>query len=222
MARFEDREKAIKLRLEGKSYSQIKEVLNVAKSTLSYWLKDYPLSEEKIKELRDKNPIRIEKYRATRAKQKKDRLDEVYKEERRKKLLPSSKRDLFIAGLFLYWGEGGKTVESRLTVSNTNPAVIKFFVKWLNECLDVSLANIKIYLHLYNDMDIKKEIEFWVRELNIPQKQFRKPYVKKSSSKRINYKIRFSHGTCNAMVGDVRLTERILINLRIIEDSLKN
>ncbi len=27
----------------------------------------------------------------------------------RKMLLPFSKRELFIAGLFLYWGEGGKT-----------------------------------------------------------------------------------------------------------------
>lgn len=70
MARFKDKEEAIKLRLQGNSYSQIKSVLKVNKSTLSYWLKDFPLSEEKIQKLRDRNPQRIEKYRATRARQR--------------------------------------------------------------------------------------------------------------------------------------------------------
>ena len=49
------REKAINLRLkEELSYSEIQKRLHVSKSTLSYWLKDYPLTEEKILELRRK------------------------------------------------------------------------------------------------------------------------------------------------------------------------
>lgn len=220
MARFKDKEKAIKLRLQGKSYSQIKKIIGVSKSTLSYWLTDYPLSEKRIRELRGNSPIRIERYRATRLRQKNERLSKVYREEK-KRLLPLSKRDLFIAGLFLYWGEGTKTTESQLSVSNTNPAVIKFFIEWLVNSLEVPLKKIKIYLHLYSNMNIDKEIGFWMKELSLPKKQFRKPYIKKSDSRMINYKTKFGHGTCNAIVGNARLTEKILGGLKVIEDKFK-
>ncbi|MCX6713082.1 MAG: helix-turn-helix domain containing protein, partial [Candidatus Vogelbacteria bacterium] len=65
MARILVKQKAVKLRLEGKSYSEIKNLLGISKSTLSGWLEDYPLSKERIKELRDWNPRRIENFRNT-------------------------------------------------------------------------------------------------------------------------------------------------------------
>lgn len=221
MARFKDKEKAVKLRLQGKSYSQIKSSLKVSKSTLSYWLKDFPLSEERTRELRDRNPKRIERYRATRAKQRQQRFDRIYKEEERK-ILPFKNRDLFIAGLFLYWGEGGKTKYSELCVSNTNPSVIKFFIKWLIEVVNAPKEKIKIRLHIYKDMSVKKEINFWIRELSIPKNQFRKSYIKKSNRASITYKTRFHHGTCNAMISDVNIAQKIFASLKIVEDQINN
>lgn len=221
MARFKDKEKAIKLRLKGASFSQIKESIKVSKSTLSYWLKDYPLSEKRIRELRDFNPKRIERYRATRLRQKQERFNKAYQEEK-KNLLPLTKRDLFIGGLFLYWGEGTKTSEARLSVSNTNPAVLKFFITWLRKVFNVPLKKIKIYLHLYSNMSIKREMDFWSKTLSIPLNQFQKPYIKISSSKNINHKGVFGHGTCNIIVGDARLREKVLANLKIIEDKFNN
>lgn len=219
MARFIDNEKAIILRKQGKSYSQIKKILKVSKSTLSYWLRDYPLSDQRLRELRDWNEQRIEKYRATRLRQKKERIKKVYKEEK-KKNLPFTKRDLFIAGLFLYWGEGAKTTPAQISLSNTNPAIIKFFIKWLTKVLDVSSDKIKIRLQLYSDMIVIKEINFWSKELSISKAQFKKPYIKTSSSSSITYKRGFGHGTCNIIIGNARLMEKIMINLKIIEDWL--
>ena len=60
MAHTELKTKAITMRLSGMSYSQIKEVVPVSKSTLSVWLENYPLSQERIRELRDLSPKRIE------------------------------------------------------------------------------------------------------------------------------------------------------------------
>ncbi len=51
MAKIKEREKAIELRKKGMSYSQIREKLGTPKSTLSNWLKDHPLSKERIREL---------------------------------------------------------------------------------------------------------------------------------------------------------------------------
>ncbi|PIR82779.1 hypothetical protein COU20_00415 [Candidatus Kaiserbacteria bacterium CG10_big_fil_rev_8_21_14_0_10_59_10] len=42
MARRADHQKAVLLRKQGKSYNEIKEILGIAKSTLSGWLHDYP------------------------------------------------------------------------------------------------------------------------------------------------------------------------------------
>lgn len=222
MARKFDRAKAIQLRLQGESYSQIKQKLGVNKGTLSYWLHNYPLSEQRIRELRDKNPQRIERYRVTRARQKKERFEEIYRQERRNNPSPRTKREFFIAGLFLYWGEGAKTKEAEISLSNTNPSIVIFFIKWLTKCLGIPKEKVRIKLQLYSDMSVEKEVKLWSQKLSIPKKQFRKSYIKTSSSQSITFHRGFGHGTCNVVVGDADLGRRIFANLRIIEDRFKN
>jgi len=157
MARLKDRQHALILRKEGKSYSQIKSSIGVSKGTLSYWLRDFPLPEERIRELRDWSQQRIERYRQTRLRTKEDRLNKIYFEQKRI-IFPLSKRDLLIAGLFLYWGEGSKSKLPELEVANTDPAVPKFFIYWVTKFLKLEKSKIKAHLHLYNDMDVAKEI----------------------------------------------------------------
>ncbi len=217
MALKEKRAQALILRKQELSYSQIKKKLKVSKSTLSYWLRDYPLSREKINELRGNNEKRIERYRETRRKTKEKRLKEFYLEQK-KKIFPLSKRDLFIAGLFLYWGEGGKTMSNHVSVSNTDPSVINFFINWIEKVLKISREKLRFSLHLYNDMDVEKELSFWSKILNIPKNQFSKPYIKKSSSLRINQKGGFGHGTCNTRLGNARLSEKVLMGIKAISN----
>lgn len=158
---------AITLRLQGKSYSQIKRALNVSKSSLSLWLKKYPLSEQRLRELRDFNEQRIERFRNTMRAKRETRLKEVYDRERRN-LLPLRKKELYIAGLFLYWGEGAKTTPYVTSLSNTNPKIIKFFLFWLTSILHVPKEKISIRLHLYKDMNRLKEIHFWSKLVDPP------------------------------------------------------
>lgn len=98
------------MRRKGMSYSQIKGKLGVSKSTLSGWLYNMPLSKKRIRELQADNPIRIERYRNTMRAKKETRLKEVYRKIS-KDIGNFSKRDLFLAGLFLYWGEGIKKLK---------------------------------------------------------------------------------------------------------------
>ena len=217
MARFQDKEKAIALRKKEMSYSQIKETLGISKGTLSGWLKNYPLSKERIDALRGKNEKRIERYRETRKKTKEERLNKFYLEEK-EKIFPLTERDFFIAGLFLYWGEGAKTLSKEVSVSNTDPSIINFFLDWAYRYLKVSKGKICVTLHLYNDMDIKKEISFWSEKIDIPKNQFSKPYIKKTYFSSITYKRGFGHGTCNARINDARLSEKVLMGIKSISD----
>ncbi len=214
MARRLDKQKALAMRKKGMSYSQIKEKLNVGKSTLSGWLDGFPLSEKRIRELRGNNPIRIERYRNTMRAKRNTRLEEVYKKAS-KDIGTFSKRELFLSGLFLYWGEGTKAQNSLVALTNTNPAMLKIFIKWLG-LFDIKREDLKVKLHLYSDMNIKQSVDFWSEELKIPISNFYKPYIKKANLKSITYKNGFGKGTCSVILGSRDLWEYITMGIKYI------
>jgi hypothetical protein len=195
MARHTDRNKALALRLKGHSYSQIKEQLGVSKSTLHYWLKDHPLPEARVRELRDWSAQRIERFRRTMAAKKEIRRSQVLGEVS-KRVSELSARELFLAGLFLYWAEGSKTTRYTVSLTNTDPAMLIFFIQWL-DLIRIPRTTLQARLHLYTDMDIAKQTRYWSKVLGLPMSAFCRPYIKNSLSiKRRNYKGRFGQGTC--------------------------
>ena len=127
MTRFKDKQKAIELRLNGSSYSQIKQALGISKSTLSNWLSSYPLPAERIKELRDNNPRRIENYINTMRTKRVGKFN-LALEKVSKDMGVITNRELFVAGFFLYWAEGGKTKLNTLSLSNSDPSMLKVFI----------------------------------------------------------------------------------------------
>ena len=216
MTRFADREKARKLRAEGKSYSEIKEVLGIGKGTLSVWLQDMPLSSEQIRQLRDLSPRRIESFRATMKKKRDKRLQEV-SDRIKLEIGELSRRELLIGGLYLYWGEGMKAQRGTVGIANTDPAVIKTFIDWL-KIAGVPKEKFLIKLHLYTDMNIYQETEYWSEILSLPKKQFRKPYVKTSTLSGLTYKGGYGHGTCNLLFENMAMWEYITMAIRHLRE----
>jgi hypothetical protein len=217
MTLYKEREEAIKLRLHGLSYNVIREKVPVSKSTLSCWLREFPLSRECINELRAKSPIRIEKFRNTMQKKREERLKKVYTRVAND-IKKMSKREIFLAGLFLYWGEGGKTKEYSITLSNTDPQMIIFYLKWLRN-IGVSQEKIRVRLHVYSDMDIDKETRFWEAITGLNKNHFQKPHIKKSDSKKLTYRRGYGHGTCNIIVDERTISEYVLQGLKYIKNS---
>lgn len=207
---------ATQLRKQGKSYNQITTEIGVSKSTLSGWLKKYPLDKEQLRSLRDLNELRIERFRQTMLLKREKKLTSYYNEAK-VRILPLSKGELFLAGLFLYWGEGGKTERGLISISNTDPSVIKFALYWLYKAFNTPKEKIKILLHLYTDMDIEDSIIFWSKELNIPISQFTKPYIKKSNRAELDEK-GFGHGTCQLRVNNTVQKEKILMSIKLMGD----
>lgn len=215
MARTIDKNKAMELRKKGMSYSQIKNELGISKSTLSNWLYKMPLSEKRIRELNSQNPIRIERYRNTMKNKRDARLLEVYKKVS-KEIGRLSKRELLLAGLFLYWGEGGKVSKYMTTFSNTDPKMIKFFLNWITRCFGIDRDKITVLLHLYSDMNIEKYKNFWSKELNLKIEQFKKPYIKNSTLANISYKNGFGKGTCNIRIYSRDINEYIMQSIKYL------
>ncbi|MEK7186846.1 MAG: hypothetical protein AAB690_00795 [Patescibacteria group bacterium] len=214
MARRLEKNKAIELRKKGYSYSQIKERMRVSKSTLSLWLSDIPLSPRRMRELRDNNPHRIENFINTMRLKREEKYQRSF-EKVSKDIGSLSKRDLFIGGLFLYWAEGGKTKPNTFYLANTDPEMLKVFLKWI-KILGISKKKVRVKLHLYSDMNLKKEILFWQKELGVKKDQFIKPYIKQSSIRNLSYRKGFGHGTCNLIVNQTEPTRYILMGVRYI------
>lgn len=205
------------MRLQGMSYSVIREKLGVSKGTLSAWLRGHPLSEERIRTLRDFSQQRIERCRETKAEKRLARLEEVNRIAL-SNIGSLSKREIFLCGLFLYWGEGGKTQPYRTVLSNTDPSVLKFFTAWLS-IQGVAREHIKAHVHLYEDMDIESELTYWSQALILPRDNFRKPYIKKSSRSGLTYRQKFSHGTCNLIYENRDMAEYVACSLDAIRAS---
>ncbi len=214
MAKYKEKSEAIKLRKKGMSYSQIKEKLGIGKGTLSDWLKDYPLSNKRIKELRDNNPQRIEKYINTMRKKREDKFSIAF-EKAKNDIGKITERELFIAGFFLYWAEGGKTRSGTIILTNTDPSMLKVYIKWLG-MFNVDKNKLKIKLHIYRDMNEKKEIKFWCKELGLKKSQFQKTWVKNSKMTDLTYKNNFGHGTCNVIYNNTVIAMYVLMGIKFI------
>jgi hypothetical protein len=217
MAKFIERRKVIELRKSGKSYSEIRKIVNVSKSSLSLWLKDVILTDEQVYGLKMKKVRAVERYKKSMSIRSEKRRNKCYKKQKRK-WLPLSNREEFLAGLFLYWGEGNKASTSSINVSNTDPQVIKFGYYWMKSCLKIPEDKIFIMLHLYTDMDIEKETNYWSREIGMKRSQFKRPYIKNSLRSDIDQK-GFGHGTCGLWAFKTEIKQEILMAIRAISDN---
>ncbi len=216
------KEQAIKLRLEKEySYGEIRKALGVPKSTLCDWLRDFPLRAEKILELNrnklKKNEAKIEKYRNTMRDKRSDKDKQIYRKYQ-EKFRRLSGDAFFASGLMLYLAEGSKKNLYSICLTNTDPKVIKFFIKWLNNFFDIGKDSIKIGLHLYENMNIDKEKIFWEKELSINKNQFYKPWISKLKASSFTYKESYGHGTCSIYVSGVDKKRELMMAIKAFVD----
>ena len=158
----------------------------------------------------------IRLFRITMKKKSDLRLSIAYTQAK-KDIGKMSKRDLFIAGLYLYWGEGTKADRGNVCIANTDPAVIRAFLKWMH-MMSFPMEDLYVRLHLYADMNIEKEMHYWSNELSIPVSRFRKSYIKKSLLTDLTYKNGFGHGTCNLRFENMLKWEYIMMALKRVRE----
>ncbi len=179
-SRVQDKIMAISMRMEGYSYSQIKEKLGVSKSSLSGWLKYIKLNEQQEKQLIINLDNRSKKgvAKAVESNMAKRKVRELDAMAEAKILYEKNKEDrLFIAGLCLYWAEGSKRVSS-FSFVNSDPKMIKFMIFWMQKYLGISKQSIFIRLSTHADFIAEKYEDFWSFTTGIPLSQFKKTTYK--------------------------------------------
>ena len=183
------KDSVIQLRARGMSYSEIQGVIPVPKSTLSAWLRKVEFPETHKSRLRKK---RLEAGFAAIEKRKKERRKEVSDITRSatQDIGQITKRELWLSGLLLYWACSPmrKINEYRAGVrfSNSNPDLVKFFLKWLMEIGKIDRNDIVFDLFV-SETDRRREsfiISSWMRITDFPIKFFSHVYYLKSKTDR--------------------------------------
>ena len=87
-----------------------------------------------------------------------------------------SKYELLLIGTALYWAEGynratrGKGHE--ICFANSNPDMIKLFLRFLREIIHVPEDKLRVKIHIYPNIDEESAINFWSQVTNMPKERF--------------------------------------------------
>lgn len=189
--KFKEKEKAIKLRKQGFSYSEILKEILVSKSTLSLWLRSVGLAKQQTQKITEKRIAGA--LRGARArKDQRIRITKEIKDGAKKEIENIDEKNLWLMGIALYWAEGGKEKEngtkSGINFSNSDPQMILIFVKWLQNIFSINHNDLVYELYIHETANIKNAQIYWAKILCIPIEKIR-TYLKKSKIKTIRKNI---------------------------------
>lgn len=202
-----EKEKAIELRTCGYSLKEIASALNVAKSSVSSWVRHVHLNDAA------KQRIQILQENSYR-----NRNVEFYKKymDRRKdwrnqgKQLISNRDALDVA--LLYWAEGyKKNNKNMMAFTNSDPSMLLIFMQKLISGYGVNKDDIKISLNAYTDFHNEAEIiHYWTSLLDISEASVKgitlNSISRYSNQKRCGY---LEWGTCRLIVHSTEILQLI-------------
>ncbi|MFD4229522.1 hypothetical protein [Streptomyces sp. NPDC058545] len=173
------RERARELRRQGMTYDRIQVELGCSKSSISLWVRDLPKPEPHYtptEHLALMNAGLVD----LRASREKERAET--KRLARDAVGDLSDRELFLAGVTLYWAEGtkDKTYSRRecLQFINSDPNVIKLYLRWL-DLLGVTQDRMRMRVSIHESADIPGAERFWAELAGIPTSALKKTTLKK-------------------------------------------
>lgn len=203
----------IALRKKGRTYSEIRKVYNIPKSTLSDWLKNVKISLRIRKAMKGRsyekwkkgNEIFIKKRIKDAAKAR-----ERYKKKASKEIKSLSAKDLKLIGSVLYWAEGSNKNRNCLRFANSNSEVIRIIMKFFREVCHISDKKIKARAHIYPGNDYSKTLKFWRKIVKLPSKNFYKPQIQVSrASKGKRKRNTLPYGTLHLTAGNTEIASKV-------------
>jgi len=204
----EEKEKAIKLRHKGLSINEISKRLNVAKSSVSLWVRDVKLNSKQLSILSNNKYSRhvIEKRRLSRLKNETAKRQIVINAAQ-KEIKKLSEKELWLVGIMLYWAEGGKT-QRMVRFSNGDPEMIKIMMEFFRKICKVPDEKFRGYIHIHPHLDHNKAEKYWSSLSGIPLKKFFKTYRKINISSK-NKKDTLPFGVMDIYICDAELFLKI-------------
>ncbi|MEV0528306.1 hypothetical protein AB0I66_33265 [Streptomyces sp. NPDC050439] len=178
------RERARELRGQGLTYDQIQVELGCSKGSISLWVRDLPKPERRDPSEQAKlaGRKRWEHELAVR-----DAERRRTKEAAAQSIGRMTERELFLAGVALYWAEGTKDKpyarRENVTFVNSDPGMIKVFLAWLG-LLGVERHRLRFSVMIHESADVTAAELYWA-DLVGPDQTFNKTTLKKHNPRTV-------------------------------------
>ncbi len=170
------KDKAINLRKDGLSYSEILEKVPVAKSTLSLWLRLVGLSKRQHQRLSEKK-LQAARRGAKFVNQRRLEKTALIKSLARKEVTNLIKDPLWLSGVVLYWAEGSKEKawrpSEKVIFSNMDYQTIILMNSWFRKHLKCPDSQFVYEIYIHENADINRAKSFWSKMLNIDTERIR-------------------------------------------------
>lgn len=186
--KLSEKNKAIKLRKSGATYSEVLKEVSVAKSTLSLWLRDVGMSKAQKQIFTEKRRLAQLKGAKARKTQRIELSEKIFSQSE-KEVGTITPREFWLIGVMLYWGEGSKEKEARpgsgMDFTNSDPYMLKLFVCWLFKIFKLTGDNLvfEIYIHKIYMGRIDQIKKYWSDSLGFPVSKFTRVYLKRHTIK---------------------------------------
>lgn len=209
--RAKERKKARQLRQQGKSIREISKAINCAKSSVSGWVRDIPLTAEQIERLKN-NQDKARAKAANHPNSPKSVWSRIRENITAQGLqeIPSqcSLATLKLIGTVLYWAEGYTATHNMINFSNSDPHMIALMMQFFRRVCQVPEPKFRGVVHIHPHLDKDNAERFWSRISGIPLGQFHKAQFgisKASKHKRDTLPL----GTFRIVICDTRLLCKI-------------
>lgn len=185
--RTAQKEQAIRMRKEGKTYREILAEIPIAKSTLSDWLKSVQLAQPQIQRI---TKLRLASARRGAQARKNKRLSEIGALNTQGKLEVGvlTQRELWLIGTALHWAEGSKQCQSTpsagVIFTNSDPNMFVVFLAWLKEIGVQDKDRVfELYVHDSRKEEVPAFKKWWARRLGITSSLISSVYFKRDKIK---------------------------------------
>jgi len=177
-----------------KSMEEIGKILGFSKSKMAYWMEKYEIPKRTISEAiyEKRNPL--------------GNPFMLFEPGNISEAL------LMGMGLGLYWGEGNKLNKNSIRLGNTDPALIKTFLIFLN-LFRIDKDKLRFGLQIFSDMNPPEALSFWVKKLGVDRSKFQKVIVTPSRGKG-TYRKKMAYGVLTVYFNNKRLRNVIVSKLK--------
>ncbi|MEI5099486.1 hypothetical protein RB200_13910 [Streptomyces sp. PmtG] len=177
------RDKARELRLQGWTYDQIQLELGCSKSSISLWVRDLPKPERR-------DPSEQAKLAGRKRWEHELAVRDVQRQQTKAagaaEVGSLSEREIFLAGVVLYWAEGAKdktySRRERLAFINSDPNVITLYLRWL-DVLGVEREHLRFRVSIHESADVAEAEAFWAALVGVETSALQKATIKKHNPK---------------------------------------
>jgi hypothetical protein len=121
---------------------------------------------------------------------------------------------LYGLGLGLYWGEGTKASLTAVRLGNTDPALLRYFIRFLRKICGVKLKKIRFALQIFEDINEEEAIAYWLKELGVSREQFARKIIISPRQGKGTYHKKSQYGVVTVMVNNKKLRDWLVHKLQ--------